>query len=182
MPQLDLFTFTSQFFWLSFFFWGLYAGSFLNFILPFAFTIKIREYLSVYIGHLLNTNTFSTRATNIINTSFGVLGMVFKTHTSRYAEDMVSLANVAKNSINTLRDDTQLTTVKTYLSLTAVTNLLISNRAVSAVARLASSSKLGLKNGKTEKVVSKKPNLDTTSKAQSGVSTSSKNTTSSKKR
>ena len=46
MPQLDLLSFLSQFFWFSIGFWALYVVLFKYFLIPTAMSLKIREYLS----------------------------------------------------------------------------------------------------------------------------------------
>ncbi len=146
MPQLDLFTFSSQLFWLIFAFWGLYAGSFLNFILPFAFIIKIREYLSINTTTVITNNLFSPKTIELLNNSYTTLNVVTKTVGTRFSEDMQVLSTVATNSVNSLRDDSNLEAVKTYISLASVTDLLLTNRVVNTVSRLAMLSK-GTKNG-----------------------------------
>ena len=46
MPQLDLLSFLSQFFWFSIGFWALYVVLFKYFLIPTSMSLKIREYLS----------------------------------------------------------------------------------------------------------------------------------------
>lgn len=47
MPQLDVLSFLSQFFWFFISFWSLYIVSFRYFLVPTAMALKIREYLSL---------------------------------------------------------------------------------------------------------------------------------------
>ena len=47
MPQLDVLSFLSQFFWFFISFWSLYIVSFRYFLVPTAMALKVREYLSL---------------------------------------------------------------------------------------------------------------------------------------
>lgn len=146
MPQLDLFTFTSQFFWLVIGFWGLYAGSFLNFILPFAFIIKVREYLSIHTVNTVSNSLLSKKTMDVLNRSYASLNITTKAVNTRFLEDLGNLKTVAGNSVNSLRDDSLLSAVRTYISLSSVTNLLLANRAVNTTARFIKTSKNAIKN------------------------------------
>lgn len=156
MPQLDLFTFTSQFFWLVIGFWGLYAGSFLNFILPFAFIIKVREYLSIHTVNTVSNSLLSKKTMDVLNRSYASLNVATKAVNTRFVEDISNLRTVASNSINSLRDDSVLAAVRTYISLSAITNLLLANRAVSTTARFIKTSKNAIKNAAKKSISSDK--------------------------
>lgn len=59
MPQLDVLTYMSQFFWFFIGFWALYVVSFRYFLVPTALALKIREYLSYSNEKVVSESTFS---------------------------------------------------------------------------------------------------------------------------
>ena len=61
MPQLDLFTFSSQIFWFIVIFWSLYLVLFSTFIYPFAFIIKVRSYLSMFFTGVVLKNVSGSK-------------------------------------------------------------------------------------------------------------------------
>lgn len=124
MPQLDIFTYSSQIFWFTVIFWGLYIVLFTTFIFPFAFILKTRAYLSVLsIGSpASNTSKFSFDSSNSdsVSSLFGKVSELGNTLSSSHDITLKSYDSLAATSFDSLHTSTDFASFATYVFVSRI--------------------------------------------------------------
>lgn len=122
MPQLDLLSFLSQFFWFSIGFWALYFVVFKYFLIPTAFSLKIREYLSFKKSSSSNTSTQDTQPVLSGNnlSDFDSLSLTYSNFLNRHSDNFyTNLENLfkstEKNTKSTVYSSTDLASINYVL-------------------------------------------------------------------
>jgi len=121
MPQLDIFTYSSQIFWFTVIFWGLYIVLFTTFIFPFAFILKVRAYLSVLTSGstIANSNKFSfdSSSANSVSSLFSKISDLGSTLSASLDVTIKSYSSLATTSFDSLHTSTDFASFGTYVSV-----------------------------------------------------------------
>jgi hypothetical protein len=121
MPQLDIFTYSSQIFWFTVVFWGLYIVLFTTFIFPFAFILKIRAYLSVLaIGPTTTNNSkfsFDSSSADSVSALFHKVSDLGNSLSASHEITLNSYSSLAATSFDSLHTSTDFAAFGTYVSV-----------------------------------------------------------------
>lgn len=121
MPQLDIFSFSSQIFWFIVIFWGLYIVVYSTFIFPFAFILKVRSYLSVLapkVGLIGSTKfSFDQSNSSYLDQLFNSLNTTTDLVSASHNLDLNSSVSVINNTFDSLHKDTNFLAFCLYVSL-----------------------------------------------------------------
>nr|YP_010952438.1 ATP synthase F0 subunit 8 [Ancyromonas sigmoides]WMQ52542.1 ATP synthase F0 subunit 8 [Ancyromonas sigmoides] len=102
MPQLDLLSFLSQFFWFFITFWSLYIVAFRYFLVPTAMALKIREYLSLPVSEKSSESEINVLSQKGIS-DFNTLSLIYKKLIAKASDAQLTLissqmSNLIKSS------------------------------------------------------------------------------------
>ncbi|MAY31647.1 MAG: hypothetical protein CMM86_03390 [Rhodovulum sp.] len=108
MPQLDVLSFLSQFFWFFISFWSLYIVSFRYFLVPTAMALKVREYLSLPpVDNKSSDNSVNNLSEkgasdfdNLISSYNNLLNKSSSTQISQVSNNMKNVVNSSRNTID----------------------------------------------------------------------------------
>ena len=122
MPQLDIFTFGSQIFWVTAIFWGLYVIVFSSFIFPFSFISKVRAYLSITIFRSSSASTnskfsFDSSYNNVLAIVTLLSSDLHKHLSESHFINLESISSLVEGSTESFFEETEFSTSNSYVFL-----------------------------------------------------------------